>query len=236
MLTLLFLLALQTPQPAPGHTSSQTVLSTHSPAFLSKRLVGTWEQPKSADSQFGQILTLLPDGTATLSTAIIEDLNYNFDGTKLIVVDADEPDEVKESATIVLTGDHMKETNDETHESAEFVRVSPSPATKNSIADIHGTWKRDTRGLLLDPALSDADKQRRLSIAEHGRYYYHPDGRLQVRLPVLIQAGKWAVTSDGSLHLEFNGKARDAKVSFDDEDLMLTNTDGSKESYTRFEP
>ncbi|GAC1645599.1 MAG: hypothetical protein NVS9B15_03240 [Acidobacteriaceae bacterium] len=219
-------------QVRPPRSPSHTVLSTNSPAFLIKRLVGTWEQPPTEENQLGQVLTLSSDGAAQLSSAVIEDLNYNFDGKKLIVVDGEDPDDIKQTSTIALTGDSMKETNEETKESAEFVRISPPPVRQTIV----GTWKRDVRHLVMDPSLSERERAHRLEIAERGRYYYTADGRLLVRIPLSVEAGKWRVTQPGTLHLEFGGKARDAKVEFEGEDLVLVNPDGSRESFDRFEP
>ncbi|MBV9669834.1 MAG: hypothetical protein JOZ43_02665, partial [Acidobacteriales bacterium] len=177
MLPLALLIALQAAQPpqTPAPPPQPPVLSSNSPAFLTKRLAGVWEQPPVEGKELGRILVLGADGNATLATALMEDLNYNFDGKKLIVVDASNPEEIRESSTIVLTGDTMKETNDETHDSAEFVRITPAPPSKQPPGNIVGTWKRDTRNVTPDPSLSADEKQHRLAIAEYGRYEYKPD-------------------------------------------------------------
>jgi hypothetical protein len=244
LLTLMLLLA-QSPQTAPAPKPNapkpqatvpkpegkhETIISSQSPQVLAKRIVGKWEQDASDESGLGVMLTLNPDGTATVASGIVEDLNYNFDGQKLIVVDADDPDQVKQVSTIVLTGNVMKETNDDTQQSAEFVRVAGAPANVNT--SLVGEWKRRVENLPLDPTMSDADRTKRLQVAENGRYYYKPDGRLFVRIPLSMQKGTWDLASDGTLRLEFSGNTRDSKISFVNGDLVLTTASGN-ETYHR---
>jgi hypothetical protein len=241
LLTLMLLLA-QSPQTAPtpkpqatvpkAEGKHETIISSQSPQVLAKRIVGKWEQDASDKSGLGVMLTLNPDGTATVASGIVEDLNYNFDGQKLIVVDADDPDQVKQVSTIVLTGDVMKETNQDTQQAAEFVRVAGAPPNLNS--SLVGEWKRRVENLPLDPTMSDADRTKRLQVAENGRYYYKPDGRLFVRIPLSIQKGTWDLASDGTLRLEFSGNTRDSKISFVNGDLVLTTASGN-ETYHRSE-
>ncbi len=153
----LLLLLTQQPKTAPAQAPStqpqakhETVLSTQSLDFMAKRLVGIWEQP-SDERDMGVMLTLAPEGVATLSTGIVEDLNYNFDGKQLIVVDAEDPEDVKQISTIVLNGDTMKETNNDSGQSAEFVRVtqdlSGGLAIKKEPNSLVGVWKRDVAHL-----------------------------------------------------------------------------------------
>lgn len=224
-------------------TKHESVASTTSLAFMAKRIIGAWEQPPQGEASTGVTLTLASDGTATISSGIMENLNYNFDGKRLIVVDADNPEDVKQVSTVVLNGDSMKETNDESEQSAEFVRVTasekeakPSVDAKGAASKIVGEWKRDIEHLPMASGLSDAEKAKRIEIAQKGRYYYKPDGRLYVRIPLSQQSGKWDLASDGTLHLEFGGKAQESKVSFDNdgEDLVLTRPDG-REVYHRAE-
>lgn len=229
-------------RPQKPETKHESVASTGSLAFMAKRIIGAWEQPPQGDASTGVTLTLAADGTATVSSGIMEDLNYNFDGKRLIVVDADDPEDVKQVSTVTLNGDSMKETNDESAQSAEFVRVTPSEKepkpsvdAKGITAKIVGEWKRDVQHLPMTSDLSDAEKTKRLAIAQNGRYYYKPDGRLYVRIPLSQQGGKWNLASDGTLRLEFDGKAQESKVSFDDdENLVLVRTDG-REVYHKAE-
>ena len=234
----LFLLMAQQVAPAPvqkprqpAETKHEAVVTTQDPQFLAKRLIGTWEQPPKGEDGMGVMLTLAPDGAATISSGIMEDLNYNFDGKRLIVVDADDPDDVKQTSTVVLNGDAMKETNVESGESAEFVRVRENAKGANLLV---GEWKRDTGHLPVDAGLSESEKAKRLEIAQNGRYYYKPDGRLFVRIPLSRQTGRWDLASDGTLRLEFEGKEQESKVSFEDDDLALIHT-GGKEIYHKAE-
>ncbi|MEO8726186.1 MAG: hypothetical protein ABI383_08685 [Acidobacteriaceae bacterium] len=245
MITLAFLLlglqAPSVPPPAPAQATHESVVTTQNLAFVAKRIVGVWEQPPKADASTGITLSLASDGTATLSTGIVEDLNYNFDGKQLIVVDADDPEDVKQVSTVVLNGDSMKETNSESHESAEFVRVTPGeknaslPEAKSAGAKIVGEWKRDLRSLPAMADMTESEKAKRMEIAQKGRYYYEPDGRLYVRIPLSQQSGRWDLASDGTLRLEFGGKAQESKISFDEEgNLVLTRADG-REVYRKAE-
>jgi hypothetical protein len=229
----------QTPSgktPNPQKPGSETVVTTRSPRFVANQVAGTWEKVSDDKNEnvMGITLHLAADGTATLTTGIQEDFNYNFDGKKLIVVDADDPDQVKQVSAIVLTGDHLKETNTDTGQSAEFVRVSPRAGSHNAYS-IAGEWKRDTSHLPFEPGLDDAEKQKRLRIAQNGRYYYQPDGRLFVRIPLTSESGTWGITPEGELHLELAGKVKEQKVTFEDGDLVLTGHDAEAETYHRAE-
>jgi len=196
--------------------------------MLMKRLAGVWEQAPDAETGIGIWLALNADGTAVLSSGVMEDFNYNFDGKKLIVVDADDPEDVKQISTIALNGDRMVETNTENGQSAAFVRVAIDGKTP-----LAGAWKRDLSNEKPAADLAPAEVEKRRVTAESGRYYYTADGRLYVRIPVDIQRGTWT-TQDGKLMLTLGDKQQESTVHLNDAERELTlSQQGGQQTYHR---
>ncbi len=216
------------PRRPPAQSTHQPVMTTHSPAFLAKRVLGVWEQTERSEDGLGITLRLSADGSAVLTSGIVEDLNYNFDGEKLIVVDAQDPDDVKQISNIELTGDHLKETNTENGLTASFIRVS-APVAGSPLA---GEWKRDLEHLPpADAAAPASETDRRNAIAQNGRYYYKPDGRLFVRIPLSVEQGRWDISPQGKLEMQFGAKRRQSTVEFDEDEMVLKNPGGTEEIY-----